>query len=211
MVFLYLLLAFLLIGLFTFGGGYAMIPLIKETVSRFSWLDEEGFLDMLGLAEVTPGPISINMATYLGSTASGAAFGDAFWARLVGSALATFGVVLPAFLIMLLVAWFLTRFMNNVWVQGMLDGIKPVAVALILSAGIIIMGDVLFPRFYEGGSHIPHMEARLGPLLVFALVAINAFLMKKAFHRKIGPIWILVMGAAIGLMANLAFPGIMLS
>ena len=93
MIYLYLFLEFFKVGLFTFGGGYAMIPLIKEVVLSHSWMDEAHFIDMIGLSEVTPGPIAINMATFIGSEQGG----------FLGSLVATIGVVLPAFLIMLLI------------------------------------------------------------------------------------------------------------
>ena len=92
MIYLTLFLEFFKIGLFTFGGGYAMIPLVKELVLKYNWLTETEFYDFLGLCESTPGPIAVNMATYVGYEK-----GD-----VLGSVLATFGVVLPSFLIILL-------------------------------------------------------------------------------------------------------------
>ena len=94
MLYLTLFLEFLKIGLFTFGGGYAMIPLIREVVLKHGWLNEAQFLNMIGVAEVTPGPIAVNMATYVGSTQAG----------FLGALLCTLGVILPAFLIMLLIS-----------------------------------------------------------------------------------------------------------
>ena len=110
---LVLFLEFLKIGLFTFGGGYAMIPLIKEAVLKHGWMDETQFLNMIGVSEVTPGPIAINMATYVGSTQAG----------FLGSLICTVGVVLPAFVIMLLVSILLKKFMKNRYVQSALGGI----------------------------------------------------------------------------------------
>ena len=85
---------FFKIGLFTFGGGYAMIPLIQEVVLRYGWLSENEFYDFIGVCESTPGPVAINMATYIGFTQQG----------VLGSALAVLGVVLPSFIIILLMS-----------------------------------------------------------------------------------------------------------
>ena len=101
MIYLYLFLEFFKVGLFTFGGGYAMIPLIKEVVLSRGWMDEAHFIDMIGLSEVTPGPIAINMATFIGSEQGG----------ILGSTVATIGVILPAFIIMLLISILLKKFM----------------------------------------------------------------------------------------------------
>ena len=103
MIYWYLFIEFLKIGLFTFGGGYAMLPLIKEVVLKYSWLTEEQFFDFIGVCESTPGPVAINMATYIGSMQGG----------FLGSLIATFAVVLPSFTIILLVASILKKFINN--------------------------------------------------------------------------------------------------
>ena len=103
MIYLQLFYEFFKIGLFTFGGGYAMIPLVKDTVITNSWLLENEFYDLLGICESTPGPIAINMATFVGSYQGG----------ILGSAVATLGVVLPSFIIILLVAAILKNFIEN--------------------------------------------------------------------------------------------------
>ena len=111
-----MLAVFLKIGLFTFGGGYGMIPLIQqETLSR-GWLEEEMLYRFIGISESTPGPIAVNMATFVGSTQGG----------LVGAALATLGVVLPALIIMLLIAAVLNGFRDNRFVRAAMAGIRPV-------------------------------------------------------------------------------------
>ena len=102
MIYLLLFLEFLKIGLFTFGGGYAMIPLIRETVVARMWLTENEFYDFIGICESTPGPIAINMATYVGSTQAG----------FLGAVCATIGVILPSFIIIILIASILKHFTN---------------------------------------------------------------------------------------------------
>ena len=129
MIYWYLFIEFLKIGLFTFGGGYAMLPLIKEVVLKYSWLTEEQFFDFIGVCESTPGPVAINMATYIGSMQGG----------FLGSLIATFAVVLPSFIIILLVASILKKFINNRFFQQALLGIKAVIIGLIFSTGITLL------------------------------------------------------------------------
>ena len=189
MILLTLFLEFLKIGLFTFGGGYAMIPLIKEAVLKHGWLTEEQFLNMIGVSEVTPGPIAINMATYVGSTQAG----------ILGAVLCTIGVVLPAFVIMLLISILLKKYMKNKYVQSALSGIKFVAVALIASSALTLFADVLFPYTVgQNASITPNPVA----IKIFILVVAGYFLLKILLKRKPGPISIILMSAIIGLMVN---------
>lgn len=186
---LVLFLEFLKIGLFTFGGGYAMIPLIKEAVLKHGWMDETQFLNMIGVSEVTPGPIAINMATYVGSTQAG----------FLGSLICTVGVVLPAFVIMLLVSILLKKFMKNRYVQSALGGIKFVAVALIAASALTIFADVLFPYSVQGGVSItPNGTA----IKMFIIIVAGYFLLKIILKKKPGPIGIIIMSAIVGLMVN---------
>lgn len=190
MIYLQLFLEFLKIGLFTFGGGYAMIPLIKEVVQKYGWLSEDQFLNMIGVSEVTPGPIAVNMATYVGSTQGG----------ILGSLVATLGVVLPAFLIMLIISLLLRRFMKNKYVQGALGGIKFVAVALIASSAITLFADVLFP--YERNGLSLTFSPNLVAIKMFILIIAGYFLIRIIIKRKPGPILVIVMSAVIGLLVN---------
>ena len=189
MLYLTLFLEFLKIGLFTFGGGYAMIPLIREAVLRHGWLDEAQFLNMIGVAEVTPGPIAVNMATYVGSTQAG----------FLGALFCTLGVILPAFLIMLLISILLRKFMKNKFVQSALSGIKFVAIALIMASAITIFADVLFPYTLNNGiSFAPNTTA----IKMFILIVAGYFLLKILLKKKPGPISIIIMSAIVGLMVN---------
>lgn len=190
MIYLQLFLEFLKIGLFTFGGGYAMIPLIKETVLKYNWLNEAQFLNMIGVSEITPGPIAINMATYIGSTQAG----------FLGATLATVGVVLPAFFIMLLISILLKRFMKNKYVQSTLGGIKGVAIALIASSAITLLADVLFPYKVQNGSI--SFSPQFTAIKIFVLIVAGYFLLKIVIKRKPGPIAIIIMSAIVGLMVN---------
>ena len=108
MIYLKLFYEFFLIGLFTFGGGYAMIPLVRELVLDNNWLTEPEFYDFIGVCESTPGPIAVNMATYIGANEGG----------ILGSICATLGVVLPSFIIILIIAMISKKFIKNKYVQG---------------------------------------------------------------------------------------------
>lgn len=188
MIYLYLFLEFFKVGLFTFGGGYAMIPLIKEVVLSHGWMNEDHFIDMIGLSEVTPGPIAINMATFIGNEQGG----------ILGSILATIGVVLPAFIIMLLISILLKKFMKNRFVQASLGGIKSVAIALISATAITLLCDVLFPYTYADGQF--NMSANLDLIKIFVLIIAFYFLLKLIIKRKPSPILVIIMSALIGLV-----------
>lgn len=165
-----------------------MIPLIKEVVLSHGWMDEEHFIDMIGLSEVTPGPIAVNMATFIGNEQGG----------ILGSVLATIGVVLPAFIIMLLISILLKKFMKNKYVQSSLKGIKSVAIALITSSAIILLSDVLFPYSYANGSFTVSFNIDL--IKIFVLIIAGYFLLRIIFKKKISPIFVILMSAGIGLI-----------
>lgn len=187
MIYLYLFLEFFKVGLFTFGGGYAMIPLIKEVVLSRGWMNEDHFLDMIGLSEVTPGPIAINMATFIGSEQGG----------ILGSAIATLGVILPAFIIMLLISMLLKKFMKNRFLQASLHGIKFVAIALITSSAIILLCDLLFPYSLSNGQF--SVSFNLDYIKIFVLIIAGYFLLKLIFKKKPSPIITIILSAIIGL------------
>ncbi|NCC47263.1 MAG: chromate transporter, partial [Bacteroidia bacterium] len=120
MIYLQLFISFFQIGLFTFGGGYAMISLIQnEVVVNKGWIDSSAFTDIIAISQMTPGPIGINSATYIGYSVSG---------NILGSIVATFAVCLPSFIIILLIAFLYKQFKNNKWTEAALRGIKPVII-----------------------------------------------------------------------------------
>ena len=129
MKYLLLFLEFFKIGLFSFGGGYGMLPLMEETVVGRSWITSAQFFDFVGVAESTPGPIAINMATFIGASQAG----------IVGSALATLGVVMPSFIIILLIAAVLKNLTGNPYFAGFMKGVKPVVTGLILTTGLLLL------------------------------------------------------------------------
>ena len=130
MIYLKLFLSFLQIGLFSFGGGYAAMPLIREqVVSQHGWLTMTEFTDLITISQMTPGPIAINAATFVGSKIAG----------VPGSVAATCGCILPSCIIVTLIAWFYLRYKKMKMFQSVLESLRPAVVALIASAGIAIL------------------------------------------------------------------------
>ncbi|MBR1993478.1 MAG: chromate transporter [Firmicutes bacterium] len=133
MIFVYLFTMFFRIGLFGFGGGLAMLPLIFQSVQSFGIMTAEEFSNLVALSQVTPGPMAVNAATYVGFN----------YAGLPGAMVATLGVCLPAFILMMIVYHFVKKFNDSRIVQGVLGGIRPVTVALIGAAVIFVSETVL--------------------------------------------------------------------
>ena len=175
---------FFLIGLFTFGGGYAMIPLIKDVAINNGWLSEEAFVNFLAVCESTPGPIAINMATYIGATQYG----------FIGGVVATLGVVLPSFIIILLVASLLKRFIKNKYVQFFLKGVKPVVLGLILSTGLVLLAKVI------GYSSLQSFSLDLASIICFAIILGIYLLSKFVFKKKVGNILLICISAVVGIL-----------
>lgn len=169
---------FLKIGAFTFGGGYAMIPLIKREVAEGKkWLTEEEIFDIIAIAESTPGPLAVNCATFVGSRVAGFA----------GALAATLGVVLPSFLIILLISGCYKKFQNSRLVKGAMQGLKPAVVALI-AAALLSVGENVF-RF----------EDILGKenIVSAVILLIGGFLC----YKKVHPIAIIGVSAAAGVLS----------
>lgn len=131
MIYLQLFWVYLKIGLFGFGGGYAMLSFVEyEVVRAYGWLSQAEFADIVAISQMTPGPIGLNTATYVGYTATGTVW---------GSVVATLAVCLPSFVIMVLICRFLEKYRDNRWVSAALSGIKPVTIGLIGAAAVSLM------------------------------------------------------------------------
>ena len=189
MIYWYLFIEFLKIGLFTFGGGYAMLPLIKEVVLKYSWLTEEQFFDFIGVCESTPGPVAINMATYIGSMQGG----------FLGSLIATFAVVLPSFIIILLVASILKKFINNRFFQQALLGIKAVIIGLIFSTGITLLIKLL------GFESLTVFNFNFSSLIILLCLFILYTLFYKIKKVKINVIALILTSAGLGIIVCTIF------
>ncbi len=184
---LLLFLEFLKIGTFSFGGGYGMLPLMEQTVVGRNWLDESRFFDFVGVAESTPGPIAINMATFIGASQAG----------ILGSIAATLGVVLPSFIIILLIAAVLKNLTGNRYFAGFMKGVKPVVTALILSTGALLLLRFSFGGLAEGG------PVNWGGLAIFAAVALSAWASQHFFKKKLTAVPIILLSAVLGIASML--------
>ena len=185
-IYLELFLTFFKIGLFTFGGGYAMIPLVRDEALALNWITEEGFVNFIAVAESTPGPIAINMATFIGSTNAG----------ILGALCATLGVILPSFIIILLIASVLKKFLQISGMQAFIKGIHPTITALILSTGITMLLSALFS--------IKNIESKFSfdykALIILAVIILAETLYKKIFKKKPSAIILIIISAILGMI-----------
>ena len=186
MIFLELFLTFFEIGSFTFGGGYAMISLIHDKALAFGWLTEEELLNMIAVAESTPGPIAVNMATFVGSSEGG----------ILGALVATLGVVLPSFIVILLICSLIRNFMKYKGVQSFLRGVRPCVVALILATAITMALSTLLNVTTVWGNFTPDLRG----LIILALLISVAFVFKKIRKKKPSPILMILISAALGMI-----------
>lgn len=179
MIYIELFFTFFVIGAFTIGGGYAMLSLIQaQVVSVHNWIDEQTFTDIVAISQMTPGPIGINSATYIGYSILEQSGASQFLCVL-GSFTATLAVVLPSFIITLAICRAYTRFSNNSIFQGMMSGIKPTVVGLIAAAAVILMTPDNFPDWKS-------------------YVLAGASFAVSMIWKKLSPIWIIVGGGVAG-------------
>ncbi len=182
MIYLELFLTFFKIGLFTFGGGYAMLPLIREEVILHGWASSEDLIDFIAVSESTPGPFAVNIATFIGRSTAG----------IPGAFCATLGVVLPSFIVILIVSKLYDKFMKSKKVQGAMSGVKPAVIGLIAAALISLGKQVFFPDGYYVST------STLISIIIFIAIAILAF-------KKKNPILLIAMSAFAGIVAGYAF------
>lgn len=186
MIYLQLFWAFFQIGLFSFGGGYAAVPLIQsQIVEANHWLEMSQFADLITIAEMTPGPIAVNSATFVGRQIAG----------LPGAIVCTFGCILPSFMIVLALSWLYMKYRKLSTVQGVLTGLRPAIVAMIASAGLSLL---LLAVFHSSLSELVLSDFRAveGGLFVVCL-----FLLRR-FH--INPIAIIFGSGIVGTVIYLA-------
>ena len=184
MIYLKLFLTFLKIGAFTFGGGYAMLPLMQQEVLNNAWMTEEELLNFIAVAESTPGPVAINMATYIGVETGG----------ILGAIISTLGVILPSFAVILVVAKFYAKYKNSFVVKGCLTGLRPVVIGLIAKA-IISLG---FGVFFPNGINAAAFDfGFFSSVLIFGIVVYLAF-------KKVNPIYLILGSAGLGIVSGYA-------
>ncbi len=186
MIYIELFLTFLQIGAFSFGGGYGMISLIREKVLEYAWLTEEELLNMIAVAESTPGPIAVNMATFVGSAHGG----------ILGSLFATLGVVLPSFIIILIIAALIRNFLKYAGIKAFLGGIRPCVVGLILATAI-----TMFMSTAIGfGSIGDTLTIDIRGIIIFAILIAITAIAKLAFKKKLSPILMILISAGLGMI-----------
>ena len=198
MIFVKLFWTFFKIGLFTFGGGYAMLPLIQEQVIANKWLSEQEIVNFIAVSESTPGPFAINIATYVGSQVGGDYSGNILF-TILGSACATLGVVLPSFIVILLVARFYQQFKNSHTVKGLMTGLKPAAIGLIASAVVSMASTV----FLANGLSLAIFKSTEFYVSAVIFVLCTFFVFFKP--KKIPPVLIICIAATLGIVAGYAF------
>lgn len=186
MIFVELLCSFLMIGLFSFGGGYGMLSVIQgEVVTRHAWLTAAEFTDIVAVSQMTPGPIGINSATYVGYTAVFNATGNELLAVL-GSLTASFAVMLPSIVLMLIVSRFFMKYSKHKNVENVFRLLRPAVVGLIASAALLLMTEENFGSLTE-----TPLQFRVSVALFVA-----AFVAMKFF--KVSPILILLLAGVFG-------------
>lgn len=182
MIYLDLFLGFLEVGCFSFGGAYAAIPLIRDVVMSYGWLSEEMLTYMIAVSESTPGPIMINLATYVGSSQAG----------FPGALIATTAVALPSFLVILLITALLKTVIKNRYLQAVLEGLKPCVTGIILATGIVMLlkncfGTISFPSC--------NLRAIVMTVLLFTAKLVYPRITKK----QLSPILLIVIAAVLGI------------
>ena len=180
MKFLELFLGFLKVGCFTFGGGYAAVPLIRDVVLSHGWLTEDALTYMIAVSESTPGPIMVNLATYVGSSQAG----------ILGALLATTAVVLPSFCIILLIQIQLKNLIKNPKVKVVLQGMQPCVVGIILTTGL----QMIFCACV--GANTVELRAVLIGVILTSVILVQ----KKRGKKKISTIGLIILSAILGMV-----------
>ena len=198
MIYLQLFWEYLKIGLFTIGGGYAMLPLVTQIVLKHGWMSEGELISFIGVAESTPGPFAINLATFVGNTV-GMQAGLGVFGGILGSFVATFAVVLPSLVIIMVVTVLYQKFRSSVVVKGALLGIKPVVIGLILSAVMTVTAAVVLPKLnFKSLSKEGFSQFKWISLIIIAVMAGLSQIRIK--HKKIHPIYLILLSAVVGIV-----------
>lgn len=186
MIYLELFCTFFKIGAFTFGGGYAMLPLIQAEVVNNGWITNEEIINFIAISESTPGPFAINISTFIGMKLGG----------ILGALCTTLGVVLPSFIIILIVANFFRKFKENKYIKGIMDGLRPAAIGLIGAASV----EIAKTSFLNDEWGLDSLN-----IIKFLVLCINFTLMLIFTFKKFHPIMIIGLSAMIGIISGYAF------
>ena len=184
MIYLDLLIGFLKVGCFSFGGAYAAIPLIREVVLSYGWVSEEMLTDMIAVSESTPGPIMVNLATYVGTSQAG----------IPGAAIATLASILPAFLIILLIMAVMKRTLKNKYMQAVMRGLQSCVIGVITAVGCHMLYQNAVRPVMAG-------ETDARPLILAAVLALVYFGSRKVMKKGLSPIVLIGISACLGVIA----------
>ncbi len=174
MIYLELFLGFLQVGCFAFGGAYGAIPLIRDVVLSYGWLSDEMLTYMIAISESTPGPIMVNLATYVGTDQAG----------MLGAAVATLAVVLPSFIIIVLITAVMQAVIKNKYVQAVLRGLKPCIIGIVLATGVYMTAQ--------------HGILDVRAMILTVVLAVVMFGAKPICNKKVSPISLIVLSAVLG-------------
>ncbi len=183
MIYLDLFLGFLRVGCFAFGGAYGAIPLIRDVVLSYGWLSDETITYIIAVSESTPGPIMVNLATYVGSSQAG----------VLGSVIATLAVILPSFIVTLVVMAILQNILKNKYVQAVLSGLKPCIIGIIIATGFYI----LISNCILDAAGTP---ISIRAVIVMAVLMVASLLSKYIFKKKMSPILLIAVAALAGII-----------
>ncbi|MBO5342748.1 MAG: chromate transporter [Lachnospiraceae bacterium] len=183
MIYLELFLGFLKVGFFSFGGGYAAISLIRDVVMDYGWIDEEMLAYMIAVSESTPGPIMVNLATYVGSQQAG----------FLGALIATTAVIMPSFFIILIIMALLKSLLKNKYVQAVLGGLKPCIIGIVLATGIFMLFGTLL------GS-IGAIKVNVQAIIIAGILVASMVGYQYAAKKKLSPIILIVISAVAGIV-----------
>ena len=176
MIYLDLFLGFLKVGCFAFGGAYGAIPLIRDVVMSYGWMSDEMLSYMIAVSESTPGPIMVNLATYIGSNQAG----------FLGAVIATLAVVLPSFIIILLVTALLKTALKNKYVQAVLRGLKPCVIGIVLATGICMV-------FGNSFGIISALHLNVHASIITVVLIASMCVYKHIAKKKLSPIMLIVL------------------
>ena len=184
MIYLDLFIGFLKVGLFSFGGAYGAIPLIRDVVLYYGWMDEEALVNMIAISESTPGPIMVNLATYVGCSKAG----------VPGGILATLAVVSPAFLFIILLVTLFNRLagQKKKWMKAAFNGIKPCITGIILAMGVSMIGKNCMTPILN--------EKDILPTVLTIVLATVYFGFRKIYKKKMSPIVLILIAAFTGIV-----------
>ena len=183
MIYLELLFGFLRVGCFSFGGAYGAIPLIRDVVRSYGWLTDEMLTYMIAVSDSTPGPIMVNLATYVGSQQAG----------ILGAIIATAAVVLPSFIVILLITILLKALIKNRYVQAILSGIKPSIIGIILATGV-------YMTINNCISISGAVSVNFRSLLITAILIAVIYVTKKRTKRNLSSIRLMALSALFGII-----------